>query len=679
LRPPGVWVRTGIGLARRAGELQRRAGAVLAATLLSAIALGLAAPGSASALSSGVLAWGSDFAGQLGDETETDSNVPVEVKGLESVSAIAGGGEHSLALLKSGKVMAWGANINGQLGDESETNSDVPVEVKGLGEVTAIAAGGEHSLALLKSGKVMAWGSNSRGQLGDETETNSDVPVEVKGLGEVTAIAAGGEHSLALLRSGKVMAWGANFNGELGDETEEGSDVPVEVKGLEDVTAIAGGGEHSLALLRSGKVMAWGSNAAGQLGDESETNSNIPVEVKGLEEVVAIAGGRSFSLALLKNAKVMSWGENFYGQLGNESETNSNVPVEVKGLEEATAIAAGGEHSLALLKGGKVMAWGDNAFGQLGNEEGIARSDVPLEVMGLEEASAIAAGHEHSLALIAAPLTAAPTTLTTSLSGAGQSGEKLTVKEGTPVTDQATLSGENVSEAGGTVAYSVYSDSQCSKLVMQAGTAEVTAGIVPASEAESLSPGTYYWQATYSGDEANEKSSSACGAEVETVTKPSTCGKTTVGRLSDTLVSNRKRVNKCVLPVSAAVSELTVYLAPTATKGTQLIKGVVYADAKGKPRALAGVTEELAFTSASSAGWYRLGFSSPLKLGAGTYWIGLLTGQSNRVAGERFDFARNAEDYNANAYEAGPSNPFGSFKRADERVSLYATYTPQPR
>jgi hypothetical protein len=155
--------------------------------------------------------------------------------------------------------------------------------------------------------------------------------------------------------------------------------------------------------------------------------------------------------------------------------------------------------------------------------------------------------------------------------------------------DIATLSGENASKATGKVSYRVYSDSQCSKEVTSAGEVEVASGKVPASETQTLAPGTYYWQASYSGDAANEKSLSECGAEVETVlAKPptATCGKTTVGRSSDAFVSNQKRVNACPLSTLAIVSELTIYLAPTSHSGSQVLKGVFYADSKGKPGTL---------------------------------------------------------------------------------------------
>ena len=137
-----------------------------------------------------------------------------------------------------------------------------------------------------------------------------------------------------------------------------------------------------------------------------------------------------------------------------------------------------------------------------------------------------------------------------------------------------------------------------------------------------------------------------------------------------------KRVNRCVLP-AAKVYELTEYLTPTYIRGQELVKGVIYADVKGKPGALVGSTEQLTFKNTSAAGWYHLAFSTPLKLSAGTYWIGILTGQTSKVAAEHYEPVTGAEDYNTNTYTSGPSNPFGSFKTTNEQVSLYATYTTQ--
>jgi len=174
---------------------------------------------------------------------------------------------------------------------------------------------------------------------------------------------------------------------------------------------------------------------------------------------------------------------------------------------------------------------------------------------------------------------------------------------------------------------------------------------------------------------ASSPATSAATAVVQQAT--ATFGKTGVGASSDTFVADRKRVNRYAIATAGSVSKLSVYLAPTETSGQELIKGLVYADASGAPGALLGVSEQLTFKSANYAGWYQLVFSSPLKLAAGNYWIGVITGATSSVAGFRYDSVTNSRDYNTNTYTSGPTNPFGSVTTDSEQASLYATYTPE--
>ena len=363
------------------------------------------------------LAWGQGSAGQLGDGGILSKDLPVPVKGLNFVTAVAAGRRHGLVLLANGTVMAWGENASGELGDGEPGGSDVPVAVTGLTRVEAIAAGENYSLALLSNGTVMAWGGNESGQLGDGSTEASDVPVPVSGLTGVIAIAAGGEHSLALLSNGTVMAWGNNEHGQLGDGGEANREAPVAVKGLTGVTAIAAGGEHSLALLNKGTVMAWGDDQFGQLGHvvaeagepeeegevvgtEEDRHSDAPVAVSGVSGATAVAAGAHDSLALLAGGTVMAWGEDEFGELGDGSiARGQETPVAVSGLSGATAIAAGGEHSMALLSNGTVATWGEDKFGELGDGSAGEPSDVPVAVSGLGEVVGIAAGGGFDLAV----------------------------------------------------------------------------------------------------------------------------------------------------------------------------------------------------------------------------------------------------------------------------------------
>jgi hypothetical protein len=176
---------------------------------------------------------------------------------------------------------------------------------------------------------------------------------------------------------------------------------------------------------------------------------------------------------------------------------------------------------------------------------------------------------------------------------------------------------------------------------------------------------------------ASAPATSAQSAVVAAQQSSATFGKSTVGASSETFVSERKRVNRYALPTPGSVTKLSVYLAKTSTSGQQALKGLIYADTGTAPGALLGVSEQLTFHSTNAAGWYDLVFSAPLKLAAGNYWIGVMTGASAGVAGFRFDSVTASRDWNTNTYAAGPSNPFGSVTTDAEQTSLYATYTPQ--
>ena len=155
-----------------------------------------------------------------------------------------------------------------------------------------------------------------------------------------------------------------------------------------------------------------------------------------------------------------------------------------------------------------------------------------------------------------------------------------------------------------------------------------------------------------------------------------TFGKTSLGASSDTMAANRKRVNAYTITAPVAVSKLSMYLQPTATTGTQALRGVIYADAGGAPGALLATSTEISYASTQPAGWYALPFAAPVNLAAGRYWIGVLSGAGSGVAGFRWDWTAGSRIYNLNTYTTGASNPFGGSTTTDgEQMSIYASYT----
>ncbi len=217
---------------------------------------------------------------------------------------------------------------------------------------------------------------------------------------------------MILLPNGTVKAWGANLNGELGIGSTTSQTTPQQIpaSNLSSVWAIAAGSHHSLALLSTGTVKAWGLNQYGQLGLGNTSGQNLPQQIpaSSLGGVIAIAAGDCHSLALLSNGTVMAWGCNQFGELGlgnsglgAHQATPQQIPA--SNLSNVVAIAAGHNHSLALLSNGTVKTWGINQYGELGlGYSGMATNQsTPQQIpsSSLNNVVAIEAGGAHNLAL----------------------------------------------------------------------------------------------------------------------------------------------------------------------------------------------------------------------------------------------------------------------------------------
>jgi alpha-tubulin suppressor-like RCC1 family protein len=76
--------------------------------------------------------WGYDGDGQLGNGTTNGSDVPVqETAAASDWAAVSSGYAHTCAIKTTGAVWCWGYNGDGQLGDGTNNESHVPVQVTG--------------------------------------------------------------------------------------------------------------------------------------------------------------------------------------------------------------------------------------------------------------------------------------------------------------------------------------------------------------------------------------------------------------------------------------------------------------------------------------------------------------------------------------------------------------------
>ena len=187
----------------------------------------------------GLYCWGGNDVGQLGNGASgagTDEYAPVHI--LSGIGMVAAGYQHTCALVNSdGGVLCWGSNLYGQLGNGSTMGagqlSATPVSVCGtagcadltepqLTGVVALAAGGYHTCAIVGSEtrELVCWGRDSDGQIGNGLPKGAayseTIPVTVL-PDAVLAVTAGEYNTCALLTDGSMRCWGDNDLGQVGD------------------------------------------------------------------------------------------------------------------------------------------------------------------------------------------------------------------------------------------------------------------------------------------------------------------------------------------------------------------------------------------------------------------------------------------------------------------------------
>jgi alpha-tubulin suppressor-like RCC1 family protein len=142
----------------------------------------------ACAVASGaVVCWGLDIPSLGADAAPMNTGLPFQITGLTSgVTSVTAGNDVTCAISGGGGLVCWGYNQYGQVGDDSPSDSWVPVQVTGLASNVKAASAGSESTCAVVGCAVQCWGLNQDGQLGNGTSgsnMNSSVPVPVSLLG----------------------------------------------------------------------------------------------------------------------------------------------------------------------------------------------------------------------------------------------------------------------------------------------------------------------------------------------------------------------------------------------------------------------------------------------------------------------------------------------------------------
>ena len=153
--------------------------------------------------------WGFNYDGTLG-QNQAPGNLarvssPVQVGSETDWNKIpdAGGalGQfHGMASNTSGELWMWGNNQYGPLGDGSQTDRSMPVQIPGNTWGTSLSTGYLSAAATKRDGTLWTWGRNNYGQLGVNNTTSYSSPKQVPGTTwEYISKGAGMVHALKLI------------------------------------------------------------------------------------------------------------------------------------------------------------------------------------------------------------------------------------------------------------------------------------------------------------------------------------------------------------------------------------------------------------------------------------------------------------------------------------------------
>ena len=461
--------------------------------------------------------WGNGGAGQLGNGTLTNRNVPTLVSGGYAFSGISIGYDSACGVTTDDTGYCWGTNDRGQLGDGTFTDDSVPsavVDVTGstfTNRTTTNGLGNNTIFGVYTTGSTVyaaTFGGLSISTNGGSTFTNKTTS---NGLGSNTVygVYAAGSTVYAATFGGLSISTdgGSTFTNRtttngLGNNRINGvfaaantvyagtnGGLSISSKGFAEVSA----GDRfacgvTKAIGTTGPGVCWGFNEFGKLGRGSATafNSAIPALIArpvGMASdlvLKSISSGKYHACAISTDDSAYCWGLNSGGQLGiNSTDDSVATPTRVliPGSPPVRDISAGIESSCAITDD-TAYCWGRQVWGQLGNGQtaGEARAPVAVTLSGIGAANSpvqVTSGEAYNAFIVQPRMTFAGTAFPSAQVGQATS-TLVPVQNTRPWT--ITITGTSVTGAGVT-----RTGTTCSGALPSGETCTVSLAWTPAS------------------------------------------------------------------------------------------------------------------------------------------------------------------------------------------------------
>lgn len=332
-----------------------------------------------------------------------------------SITSVACGSVHVIALTDTGKVYSWGYGDHGQLG-LPVYSVDHPMLVNSLSDknIQVIYAGYTMSGAKCGEKQLFTWGSF-------DSSSCNNIPklvpfTDINDNASIISVSFGLNHAACLVSTEGVATknflattlytWGFNDYGQLGIDNicDEEFIIPVIVQPLSKycILSVSCGIRFTGILTSDGRAFMWGDNTDEKLGvgDLKKHISTIPRVVKGIKGTIdQLDCGNNFSVAITTKGNVYIWGSsNRFGSI------YENFPKRISRIQNASSVCCGEEHFLIRTNENNIhslYSFGINTKGQLGINTNFQPSQLPMKVeLPIDRVIQISAGKSQSIVII---------------------------------------------------------------------------------------------------------------------------------------------------------------------------------------------------------------------------------------------------------------------------------------
>jgi alpha-tubulin suppressor-like RCC1 family protein len=157
-----------------------------------------------------------------------------------------------MAITTDNKLYGWGKNADGEIGDNSRTDRNAPVQIGSLTNWKTPGRADKHAACVKTDGTLWMWGRNFNGELMVDDRVYRSSPVQVGSDTDWELPATGSRMQYfqhVIKTDGTLWAAGGNTSGVLGLNIAQAisRSSPVQVGSETTWRNVAGGQKHALA------------------------------------------------------------------------------------------------------------------------------------------------------------------------------------------------------------------------------------------------------------------------------------------------------------------------------------------------------------------------------------------------------------------------------------------------